>query len=238
MLILLSLILLLIITIVLIVLINKRGWAFCRRGITGKVIRVILIVYYVALLFSVMGIYLIKDKSIETYPNQNLRDIVLVQQTQNYFSDRIKDNSIDKAKDINKDGYWEFKYKDSIIHITAPENIFILVQEKAKADGKIEISNYEGKYIVDSVDFTKKVRPPVVNFKTDSLTIENPSKYAIVINKFYQDFTMAQFSGSKNNMFNQGYSGSSIGSILLIKIPQNVKLEMDNIKMNIEYIKD
>lgn len=87
-------------------------------------------------------------------------------------------------------------------------NAEILIQHKNAADGKIDITEYAGKSILNGVDLTNKLQPLGVILKDGALTIGRQVDKKINVSRFAYDLTANQFINDKNYKMDGNYSGN------------------------------
>ncbi|MBD1382336.1 hypothetical protein [Metabacillus arenae] len=93
----------------------------------------------------------------------------------------------------------DFTYEGNQLEITVSEKQstgFILVERKDVNGGKIEVTQYHTRTIIENFDLTDEIRPFAIQLVGKSLSIIE-STTEISIGKFDKEFTFSQFSEKK-----------------------------------------
>ncbi len=137
--------------------------------------------------------------------------------------DNLKIEGVTKLKE------WDFPFEGDRLNITNLNDMYyayILIERKDTNDNRVQITQYQGKTIIQNIDLTAEERPYVIDLEKENLTINNPRIKDIQIGKFSKEMTINQFSEEKDSS-NDIFEANDISAdpVLYIQVPKDVRIE-------------
>lgn len=126
---------------------------------------------------------------------------------------------------------WEFLYGGNLLSVVFPQNVHInmIVERKETADGRIEVTCYATKTIVELIDFSGEVKTPGVSLENSVLSITMPGYQQLTVSAFSKEFVVNQVSGKPEPIFERlddPFARTTMGSQLLyLRIPANLEIK-------------
>jgi len=193
----------------------------------NKHIKLIIIIYLVALTVSTLFYYIIPKNNF--VKGQSLKEVEEVKKRGRIIAENI-DLLPSKKSDPNYDiQSYEFKYEDKNLEIvkeTVRAQIFI--GRKNTNDNKIEVYSCKAPTFFHGVEYSDKIKEPKIEMINSILNIKDEkqkySEYVYV--EFPKDFTTTQFYGKETYNSYSGFGGMGC-SMVYVKIPKDLVILND-----------
>lgn len=193
----------------------------------NKVMKFTFIVYTAILLCSFVILYVLPKKDFIPVATNKQKAVAMVYSNFSHpssFFNSVKGGT----SDTYKNGSWSFNFNGKLLEITSPKYVYIMVDQKAVNDNKVEVTYYRNNLIVYGNNYSHKVKSLNVTSKGNKINISYPEKRSFECFQFINDFTLNQFSDK--NIARQDFGSNSELSpdIIYLRIPHNVVIDKPN----------
>lgn len=126
---------------------------------------------------------------------------------------------------------WEFEFAGSQLTIDSDKNeyahVTVFVKRKEMNDGKIEAFNYATRTIIQRIDVSDGIKPPILALEGTRLTLKEPEEYRLEIARFQREFLTNKIllARSQPEAPSDHFSNNVFGaSMLYVLIPLDVEV--------------
>lgn len=203
---------------------------------SGLLSKYFTLFYYGILLLSCLGVYALPERtSIQPLEQQN-QPIGQVQGIPDRLVDIAKKDALDSTPGVYKKADLSFQITGDPLELVISDNFDyqnILIRRENSNDSVIQVSSYMTSSVVQDLDITRNILPPVIKLESNRLKISSPERYTLTFRGFSPDFTAQQFTEGMIRSKPEHFS--AFGSyVLYLQIPNNLKVFGN--QMNVIYL--
>lgn len=131
---------------------------------------------------------------------------------------------------------WRFDFNGDTLEVVKLDgeyvNTMIVAKKKEISDGKIQITSYMTRIILEGLDFTEKINAPRVEMEGNKLKISDPVRFEIDLYR-YDDASITQFRGKRKARNSQGFQNVIGQQLLYLEVPRHVNLDASTLNANV-----
>lgn len=182
--------------------------------------------YCAVLLLAALAVYALPDQDfIQRAKNNPDQAISEARQTEANLFEIAKQGNLDHTKGIYLNLSQDFIVGEDRLNLKLANGMEseVWIERKDSNDGKIEVRSYVTPHLVEHVDFSAKIRPPVISLEGNKLQIQPPARYTLDLKTFKDNFISAQFRGSSPA---ESFGNTTVfgRQIIYLRIPAGMKV--------------
>ena len=168
-----------------------------RPLFSGLLSKYIAFFYIVLLLLSSLAVYILPEKAfIQNLEDQNQQISQAHEITASIF-DIAQQGELDNTPGIYKKADLSFQIAGDRLELASTDSFDfhdIFVKRKESDNGLVQVSSYMTSSLVNGIDVTPKILPPVIKLEGNKLKISPLEHYELNYTAFKPDFTTEQFT--------------------------------------------
>jgi hypothetical protein len=192
-----------------------------------KRLKSLLTVYITILLASFFIMHMLPEENFLEVNTVSGDTILKEQEATHNLYEAIFEGAPELVEGVHILKQWEFAFSGGQLSIDTDEyaNVPVFVKRKEVNDGKIEAVNYATRTIIQRVDVTDGIKPPIIALEGNRLMKIEPEEYRLEIVRFQKEFLTGKLLQDGGQPGNDHISNSVFGAnILYVQIPRDVEV--------------
>lgn len=196
-----------------------------RFSFSGRQSKNLLLLYSAVLTLSFITVYALPLPGYGNADEPN-QAIIQAEETLYKLPQIAKEGKLDSTPGVYKLSSMDFNLQGNELTLSPdPYGSYheVFLEKKEAADGLITVSSYTTTTIIQGIDITPQIRPPIIRLSGNRLELSSPENYTLAYTSFKPDFTAEQFSGPIPENWHITDPKTTLGrEIIYLQIPSNM----------------